>query len=238
MKILAVDSSALVASAALCEDERLLAEYTLNNKNTHSETLLPMIESLLSFFSLEVGDVDIFAVSSGPGSFTGVRIGAATVKGLAFASKKPCVGVSTLEALAYNLRFYKGLICPVMNARRSQVYTALFRSDGKNVTRLMPDSAMAISELDAVLADYSKGEEVALVGDGYNITEQGFYKTALRYVPERLRHQSAFSVAEVALKCYRDGNYGTDSELCVDYLRPSQAERERAEREQAEKTDT
>ena len=237
MKILAVDSSALVASAALCEDERLLAEYTLNNKNTHSETLLPMIESLLSFFSLEVGDVDIFAVSSGPGSFTGVRIGAATVKGLAFASKKPCVGVSTLEALAYNLRFYKGLICPVMNARRSQVYTALFRSDGKNVTRLMPDSAMAISELDAVLADYSKGEEVALVGDGYNITEQGFYKTALRYVPERLRHQSAFSVAEVALKCYRDGNYGTDSELCVDYLRPSQAERERAEREQAEKTD-
>ena len=238
MKILAVDSSALVASAALCEDERLLAEYTLNNKNTHSETLLPMIESLLSFFSLEVGDVDIFAVSSGPGSFTGVRIGAATVKGLAFASGKPCVGVSTLEALAYNLRFYKGLICPVMNARRSQVYTALFRSDGKNVTRLMPDSAMAISELDAVLADYSKGEEVALVGDGYNITEQGFYKTALRYVPERLRHQSAFSVAEVALKCYRDGNYGTDSELCVDYLRPSQAERERAEREQAEKTDT
>ena len=238
MKILAVDSSALVASAALCEDERLLAEYTLNNKNTHSETLLPMIVSLLSFFSLEVGDVDIFAVSSGPGSFTGVRIGAATVKGLAFASKKPCVGVSTLEALAYNLRFYKGLICPVMNARRSQVYTALFRSDGKNVTRLMPDSAMAISELDAVLADYSKGEEVALVGDGYNITEQGFYKTALRYVPERLRHQSAFSVAEVALKCYRDGNYGTDSELCVDYLRPSQAERERAEREQAEKTDT
>ena len=238
MKILAVDSSALVASAALCEDERLLAEYTLNNKNTHSETLLPMIESLLSFFSLEVGDVDIFAVSSGPGSFTGVRIGAATVKGLAFASEKPCVGVSTLEALAYNLRFYKGLICPVMNARRSQVYTALFRSDGKNVTRLMPDSAMAISELDAVLADYSKGEEVALVGDGYNITEQGFYKTALRYVPERLRHQSAFSVAEVALKCYRDGNYGTDSELCVDYLRPSQAERERAEREQAEKTDT
>ena len=237
MKILAVDSSALVASAALCEDERLLAEYTLNNKNTHSETLLPMIESLLSFFSLEVGDVDIFAVSSGPGSFTGVRIGAATVKGLAFASGKPCVGVSTLEALAYNLRLYKGLICPVMNARRSQVYTALFRSDGKNVTRLMPDSAMAISELDAVLADYSKGEEVALVGDGYNITEQGFYKTALRYVPERLRHQSAFSVAEVALKCYRDGNYGTDSELCVDYLRPSQAERERAEREQAEKTD-
>ncbi|MBR2613694.1 MAG: tRNA (adenosine(37)-N6)-threonylcarbamoyltransferase complex dimerization subunit type 1 TsaB, partial [Clostridia bacterium] len=115
MKILAVDSSALVASAALCEDGKLLAEYTVNNKNTHSETLLPMIESLLSFFSLDVKDIDLFAVSSGPGSFTGVRIGAATVKGLAFASGKACVGVSTLEALAYNLRFHRGLICPVMN---------------------------------------------------------------------------------------------------------------------------
>ena len=121
MKILAVDSSAIVASAALCEDGKLLAEYTLNNKNTHSETLLPMIESLLSFFSLDVKDIDLFAVSSGPGSFTGVRIGAATVKGLAFDSKKPCVEASTLEALANNLLFHKGLICPVMNARRSQV---------------------------------------------------------------------------------------------------------------------
>lgn len=235
MKILAVDSSALVASAALCEDGRLLAEYTINNKNTHSETLLPMIESLLSFFSLEIKDIDLFAVSSGPGSFTGVRIGAATVKGLAFASEKPCVGVSTLEALAYNLRFHKGLICPVMNARRAQVYTALFRSDGESLTRLMPDSALAISELDSILAEY--GEEVALVGDGYGVTEDGFCKTALRYVPERLRHQSAFSVAEVALKLYREGKVGSDAELCVDYLRPSQAERERAEREQAEKQD-
>lgn len=233
MKILAVDSSAIVASAALCEDGKLLAEYTVNNKNTHSETLLPMIESLLSFFSLGVENIDLFAVSSGPGSFTGVRIGAATIKGLAFASGKRCVGVSTLEALAYNLRFDKGLICPVMNARRSQVYTALFRSDGETVTRLMPDDALAISELDAILAQY--GEEVALVGDGYEITERGFTHTPLRYVPERLRHQSAFSVAEVALLKHNEGNSHSDAELCVDYLRPSQAERERAEREQKEK---
>ena len=232
MKILAVDSSAIVASAALCEDGKLLAEYTLNNKNTHSETLLPMIESLLSFFSLDVKDIDLFAVSSGPGSFTGVRIGAATVKGLAFASGKACVGVSTLEALAYNLRFHRGLICPVMNARRSQVYTALFRSDGEAITRLMPDSAMAISELDEMLSKY--GEEVALVGDGYDVTESGFNKTKLRYLPERLRHQSAFSVAEIALKKYKEGLFCTDTELYVDYLRPSQAERERAEREKQE----
>ncbi|MBR2613084.1 MAG: tRNA (adenosine(37)-N6)-threonylcarbamoyltransferase complex dimerization subunit type 1 TsaB [Clostridia bacterium] len=232
MKILAVDSSALVASAALCEDGKLLAEYTLNNKNTHSETLLPMIESLLSFFSLDVTDSDLFAVSAGPGAFTGVRKGAATVKGLAFASGKACVGVSTLEALAYNLRFHRGLICPVMNARRSQVYTALFRSDGETLTRLMPDSAMAISELDAILSEY--GEEVTLVGDGYDVTESGFEKTKLRYLPERVRHQSAFSVAEVALKEYREEKTCTDAELCVDYLRPSQAERERAEREKQE----
>lgn len=231
MKILAVDSSALIASAALCEDGKLLAEYTVNNKNTHSETLLPMIESLLSFFSLEIKDIDAFAVSSGPGSFTGVRIGAATVKGLAFASGKACIGVSTLEALAFNLRSRKGLICPVMNARRSQVYTALFRSDGETLERLMPDSAMAISELDKLLLEY--GEEVALVGDGYEITVAGFEKTPLCHTPERLRHQSAFSVAEVALKRYKSGEYGSDAELCVDYLRPSQAERERAEREQA-----
>lgn len=229
MKILSVDSSAIIASAALCEDGRLLAEYTLNNKNTHSETLLPMVESLLSFFALDVSDIDLFAVSAGPGSFTGVRIGAATVKGLAFASNKPCVAVSTLEAIAYNLRFHKGLICPVMNARRSQVYTALFRSNGEVLERLMDDSAIAISELDVILSQY--GEEVALSGDGYDICKNGFQKTALRFVPERLRHQSAFSVAEVAYKNYTDGKYCTDRELGVDYLRPSQAERERAERE-------
>ena len=229
MKILSVDSSAIIATAALCEDGKLLAECTLNNKNTHSETLLPMIESLLSFFSLNVKDIDLFAVSTGPGSFTGVRIGVATVKGLAFASGKPCVGVSTLEAIACNLRFHKGLICPVMNARRSQVYTALFRSDGENSERLINDSAMSVSELDDILSSF--GEDIALSGDGYDICVEGFKKTTLRFVPERLRHQSAFSVAEVAYKNYLSGNYCTDTELGVDYLRPSQAERERAERE-------
>ena len=233
MKILSVDSSAIVASVALCEDGRLRAEYTINNKNTHSETLLPMVESMLSFFSIDAEDIDLFAVSSGPGSFTGVRIGTATVKGLAFAMDKPCVGVSTLEAIAYNLRFHRGLICPVMNARREQVYTALFRSDGENITRLMDDSAIAISELDGILAQYN--EEVALAGDGYDICLRGMQKTSLRPVPERLRHQSAFSVAEVAHKQYSEGKFDSDRSLGVDYLRPSQAERERAERENQQK---
>ena len=233
MKILSVDSSAIVASVALCEDGCLLAEYTLNNKNTHSETLLPMIESLLSFFSMEIGDIDLFAVSSGPGSFTGVRIGTATVKGLAFASNKPCIGVSTLEAIAYNLRFHKGLVCPVMNARRSQVYTAIFRSDGEKLERLTDDLAISLAELDTLLAEYS--EETVLAGDGYDICVAGFEKAELRPVPERLRHQSAFSVAEAALAAYKSGKYCSDAELGVEYLRPSQAERERAEREAANK---
>lgn len=232
MKILSLDTSAVVASVAVSEDLTPLAEYTLNNGNTHSETLLPMVESALDALSLKVSDVDLFALSAGPGSFTGVRIGAATVKGLAFGSEKPCVEVSTLEALAENLAFSEGLICPVMNARRSQVYTALFRSNGKELTRLMPDSALSIEELDAILSEY--GESVSLVGDGYGITEKEITKTALKFVPEPLRLQSALSVARVAYRKYAAGEYGDDKALSVNYLRPSQAERERAEREKAQ----
>ena len=229
MKILSLDTSATVASVAIAEDRTPLAEYTLNAKNTHSETLLPMIEAALKALSLKPCDIDLFALSAGPGSFTGVRIGAATVKGLAFASNKPCIEVSTLEALAQNLVIKEGLICPVMNARRSQVYTALFRSDGKALTRLMPDSALSIEELDDLLLQYR--EAVALVGDGYDICKQGFSKTELCYVPEAMRLQSALSVAAIALKKYESGEVSTDSALSVNYLRPSQAERERAERE-------
>ncbi len=224
MKILALDSSAVAASAAICDDVRLLAEYTLNNGNTHSETLLPMVQSILGSLSLKVSDIDLFAVSAGPGSFTGVRIGAATLKGLAFASDKPCVGVSTLEALAYNLVAFEGLICPVMNARRSQVYTALFRSDGRSLCRILEDSAMAISELDELLCEY--GEKVMFTGDGYDITVSALEKTSAAYTSERLRHQSAASVAAVALKMYGEGKATDDRALKVNYLRPSQAERE------------
>lgn len=234
MKILSLDTSAIVASVAITENLTPLAEYTLNNGNTHSETLLPMVERTLDALSLKVSDIDAFALSAGPGSFTGVRIGAATVKGLAFGSKKPCIEVSTLEALAENLSFCEGLICPVMNARRSQVYTALFRSNGKELTRLMPDSALSIEELDDILSTYN--EPISLVGDGYEITENELKKTPIRFVPESLRLQSALSVARVAYKKYALGEYCDDKSLSVNYLRPSQAERERAEREKAEKT--
>jgi tRNA threonylcarbamoyladenosine biosynthesis protein TsaB len=228
VKILALDSTAKVASVALCEDEKLLGELTLNNGNTHSQTLLPMVEFLLDKFDLSPVDIDLFAVAAGPGSFTGVRIGAATVKGLAFGMEKPCAGVSTLEALAYNLKDFDGLVCPVMNARRKQVYTALFRASNGRLTRLMDDSAIAIAELDEKLKQFE--EPVRLCGDGYDITKDLLTHPIIP-VSERYRHQSAFSVAEVALQKYQSGDVGTDLNLSPVYLRLSQAERERAERQ-------
>ena len=228
MKILSIDSTAITASVAITDDERLLGDITLNNGNTHSQTLLPMVESLFRMLSLSADDIDLFAVSEGPGSFTGVRIGAATIKGLAFGREKNCIGVSTLEALAYNLRGYKGIICPVMNARRNQVYTAIFRSDGERLERLCEDSAIAVTELDEMLSVYS--EPVYLSGDGIEVSLEGFTKTKPEKTPEKEALQSAYSVARIALEKYRAGERGNDAALVPTYLRLSQAERERLEK--------
>ncbi len=229
MKILAFDSTAVTASVAVAEDERLLAEITLNNGNTHSETLLPMAEALFRMLSLTAEDIDLFAVSSGPGSFTGVRIGAATLKGMAFGRGKPCVGVSTLEALAYNLRTHKGIICPVMNARRSQVYTAIFESDGEKLARLTEDMAIAAEELDERLSSYNS--PVYLVGDGIEVALECFKKTRAIAASEKERYQSGYSVSQIALALYNEGKYASDAEVSATYLRLSQAERERLEKE-------
>lgn len=235
MIILALESSAVIASVAVCDGERILAECTLNNGNTHSETLLPMAESLLNALSMTVADVELFAVSAGPGSFTGIRIGAATTKGLAFGSGKPCIGVSTLEAMAHRLQVPAGaLVCPVMNARRGQVYTALFRVNNEKTERLMPDSAISLEELDRVLAAYD--DPVYLVGDGFDITARAL-KHPIGFTPVHLRGQSAVSVAQVALKEYLNGARTTDAELVPVYLRPCQAERERAEKEANKRKD-
>ena len=178
-------------------------------------------------FELSPTDIDLFAAAVGPGSFTGVRIGTATLKGLAFGKNVPCAGVSTLEALAYNLCDYDGLICPVMNARRQQVYTALFRAQNGVLERLMPDSAIAIAELDQRLSAFE--EPVRLCGDGYDITLPLLTHTVIP-TSERYRHQSAYSVAEVARRMHASGELCTDITLSPIYLRLSQAERERAER--------
>ncbi len=226
MLILALDSSAVAGSVALCDGERLLCEYTVNLGNTHSETILPMIESILKLSGYTADDIDIFACSEGPGSFTGIRIGASTVKGLAFSTDKPCIGVSTLEALAYNLSGFDGVICPVMNARRGQVYNALFDSA---LNRITEDRAIAASDL---ALEVQKYEKVFLCGDGVQVALAGGVKAIP--APERLRHQSGYSVAQCALKKYENGEITKDTELTPVYLRLPQAERERLER-QAEK---
>ncbi len=227
MKILALDSTAGTSTAALCEDNKLIAEFSLNGGNTHSETLLPMIAEILKNSGYSPRDIDIFACAAGPGSFTGVRIGAATIKGLAFGSGKPCIGVSTLAALAYNLNGFDGIICPVMNARRGQVYNALFSC---HQARLCDDRALSIEELCSELS--VKKEVVWLCGDGAEITFDGFAgRVNAKKAPERLKYQSAFSVAQLALAEYENGVRTPDIELSPVYLRLSQAERERLERE-------
>ena len=228
MKILSLDSSADVGTVALCEDEKLLAEMTVNTGNTHSESLLPMVEAVLKITGTKINDIDLFACSTGPGSFTGVRIGVATLKGIAYGKGKPCASVSTLEALAHNLIGFNGIICPVMNARRNQVYNALFECKDSKITRLCSDRAISIEELDCELAE--KSLPIYLCGDGYGITEKGLKQTKICNVPYRLRLASAYSVALCAFTLFNKGEIVDDASLVPIYLRPSQAERERNER--------
>ncbi len=234
MIILALDSTAQTGSVALCRDEKLIASFTLNTGNTHSETLLPSVEAVLSLGGMTADDVDLFACAKGPGSFTGVRIGAATVKGLAFGKDKPALGVSTLEALAYNLRGFSGILCPVMNARRSQVYNSLFRAENGKLQRLCPDRAISLSELSEELAAYGD-TPVYLSGDGYDMTRAALTDCNLQETPEELIYQSGYSVAMCALAAYEAGDRTTDAELVPTYLRLPQAERERLEKERNQK---
>ena len=234
MIILALDSTAATGSVALCKDRKLLASITLNTGNTHSETLLPSVETLLKLCGLSVDDVDLFACAKGPGSFTGVRIGASTVKGMAFGKDKPCIGVSTLAALAYNLRGFDGILCPVMNARRSQVYNALFRVKDGKPERLCPDRAISLSDLSAELAAY-QDQTVYLSGDGYDMTRAALTDCHLGETPEELIYQNGYSVAMCALAAYESGDRTTDAELVPTYLRLPQAERERLEKQESQK---
>lgn len=232
MLILALDSTAIVASVALCRDHVPIASFTVKNGNTHSETLLPMVESVLKTAGFTVDDIDLFACSVGPGSFTGVRIGASTVKGLAFGKNKPCVAVSTLEALAENLVPFGGVLCPVMNARRGQVYNALFRYENGALTRLCEDRAIAALDLERELLD--KNEPVYFCGDGVGEIRRLCKELSINEVPEQLVDQNAVSVAKCAHRAYLRGECCTDAELAPVYLRLPQAERERLEKMQKE----
>lgn len=233
MKILAFDSTAKVASVALSENEKPLAVYSIDNGLTQSELLLPMAEAALKSLRMTFSDVEAYAVTVGPGSFTGVRIGVSLVKGLAFGKNIPCVPVSTLEALAENLRGLSAVIVPCMDARRSQVYTAIFSSDGEKITRLTEDAALPLAELADILKEY-KGKEIYLVGDGYNVAYAELTKLGVFGIcvtPPLLRAQNAASVAAVAKRMIDAGLAVSDESLAPIYLRMPQAERERLEKE-------
>lgn len=226
MLILAFESSAKAASAALVRDGALVSQYTQCSALTHSRTLLPMAEDMLKNAELSINDVDGFAVAHGPGSFTGIRIGVSTVKGLAWASDKPCVGVSTLEAMAWHGLAAGGYVCPVMDARRQQVYNAIFKIEDGAPRRLAEDRAISLAELAGELK--ALGESVFLVGDGAELAARYFGENAVpfRTAPDNLRWQSAWGVAMAAA----DKPFGSPDALLPVYLRLSQAERERQER--------
>lgn len=230
MLILAFESSAKAASVALMRDGVLLAESFQNNGKTHSATLMPMAQQVLRDCDVKPSDLTAVAVAKGPGSFTGVRIGVAAAKGLAWGAEKPVCGVSTLEGMAYQMLQCRGIICPVMDARRSQVYNALFLSDGENLTRLTPDRAISLEELKKDLETREK--TIFLVGDGtklcYNTLSEALPHLTLP--PAHLEMQRASGVAMAAERLAQKGELTEPGALQPNYLRLSQAERERLEK--------
>ena len=220
MIVLAFDASCAVGTVALTDGARPLCAAHTEGARTHSETMLPLAERILAEAGLGIGDVDLFACAEGPGSFTGVRIAVSLVKGLALPADKPCVGVSSLAARAYALRDLDGIVCPVIDARRGNVYNALFEG-GK---RLCADRLISLQALGAELA----GKQVYPVGDAYDAAS-ALLQCA---TPEQLREPNGYAVAYAALERWQQGGAFSAQALRPEYLRPSQAERERKEREQ------
>lgn len=226
MRILGIESSSLVASVAIVTDDILTAEYTVNLKKTHSQTLLPMIDEMMKMLEIDLDTVDAIAVSGGPGSFTGLRIGSATAKGLGLAMKKPLIHVPTVDAMAYNLYGADGLICPVMDARRNQAYTGLYRyRDNFQVVKSQwaADMGELVEELN------ERGERVIFLGDGvppYRSLIEERMKAPFSFAPANVNRQRAASVAALGAVYFAEGRIETAGEHSPDYLRKSQAERE------------
>ena len=231
MKILALDSSGIVASVAVIEDDILLAEYTVNYKKTHSQTLLPMLDEIVKMTELDLKTIDAIAVAKGPGSFTGLRIGSATAKGLGLALDKPLIGIPTVEALAYNLYDVNGLICPIMDARRKQVYTGIYRYEDHRLVTVKDQMAVGIEELLSMLNEM--GETVTFLGDGVPVFKDIIadkLEVPFSFAPAHLSRQRAGAVGALGVLYYKEGRTETAAEHKPDYLRVSQAERERAQK--------
>ena len=229
MRILAIDSSSLVASVAVVTDDILTAEYTINFKKTHSQTLLPMIDEISKMIELDMETIDAIAITGGPGSFTGLRIGSATAKGFGLALNKPIINVPTIDAMAYNFYSSNYIICPIMDARRQQVYTGIYYFEQTHMKILKEQCA--ISELDKI------GKTVMFLGDGvpaYREIIDEKMKTEHLYAPCHMNRQRASSLAALAQIYYKNGKIEEASEHRPDYLRLSQAEREMLEKQKKE----
>lgn len=226
MNILAIETSSLVASVAIVSDEVVKAEYTVNFKKTHSQTLLPMIDEIRNMIGFDIDTVDIIAVSAGPGSFTGLRIGSATAKGLGLALDKPLIEVPTLEAMAFNLYGVDKFICPIMDARRDQVYTGIYTFENTRMVIKLSPCAISISELVERLNALK--EDVIFMGDGVPVFKE-YIDTNLKsshcFAPAHVNRQRASSVAAVAEIYYEQGRQISADEHTPDYIRVSQAER-------------
>lgn len=230
MKILGLDSSGLVASVAIVEGNDLKGEYTVNYKKTHSQTLLPMLDEVAKMIELDLNSVDAIAVSGGPGSFTGLRIGSATAKGLGLALNKPLIHIPTVDALAYNLVGHRDLVCPLMDARRNQTYTGLYRFDGNEMEIAEPQCAVGIDEIIEKINNI--GQAVVFLGDGVAVFESYIRencKVPFTFAPAHMNKQRAGAVAALGELYYEQGKTETAGEHKPDYLRLSQAERERLE---------
>ena len=227
MKILALETSATAASAAICEDESLIAQNFQRTGLTHSATLMPMVESMLKNAGMTLNEMDLIAVAAGPGSFTGLRIGVSAAKGLAWPLDKPCAGVSTLEAMAWQMAGFEGIVCAAMDARRQQVYNALFEMKNDKPVRLTQDRAISLEELAQELANEEKTQ--IMVGDGAHLCYNAFQKCGypVKMAPPHLQFQTAWGVARCALGQARAGQLIDAAELVPNYHRLSQAERER-----------
>lgn len=227
MKILALDASGIVASVAIASEEEIIAEYTIKHKKTHSQTLLPMIDKVLKFAEVDLKDIEYIAATEGPGSFTGLRIGAATAKGLSQALNIPIVNVPTLEALAYNIVEADKLICPIMDARRGNVFAAIYKMSNEGLEVIRKQEALPIEDL---IKDINALEKnIIFVGDGINV-HKDYIKNYLRvdyiFAPAYSREQKAASVVGVALDYIKKNKYVQSKDFKPVYLRKSQAERE------------
>lgn len=227
MRILAIDSSSMVATVAVTTDGILNAEYTINHKKTHSQTLLPMIDEICKTIELDMDSIDAIAISGGPGSYTGLRIGSATAKGFGLALNKPIINVPTMDALAYNMFSSRYIICPMMDARRGQVYTGIYRFDGTNMITIKEQCIIMIDEL---IYELDKiGMPVMFLGDGVDTQKETIEMkmgSEHYYAPASMNRQKASALASLAEIYYKDGKYENAGDHKPEYLRLSQAERE------------